>query len=100
MREGKPGATNVTGVLDVENVLYFVWLPYLKETYIGMSTRGEVQRWKEHWRNYLMSPQGHELPHYGLIRNKCVSSIVMSAINFFIGVTTNELAVFERCAIT
>ena len=74
VRKVELGATKVTGVIDEKNVLDFVCSPYFKETYIGMSTRGEVQRWNEHWRNYRMSPQGHELPHCGLMtqNNVCL----------------------------
>ena len=100
VKKFKPGASKVTGVIDVENVLDSVRSSYFKETYIVMSTRGEVQRWKKHWRNYLMSPQGHELLHYRLISKKGVCAFVMSVINFFVGVSKHELTVFERCAIT
>ena len=65
-----------------------------------MSTRGAVQRCKEHWRNYLMSPQGHELPHCGLITKNCVFVFVMNVMNFFVGMTTAALAVSDRRAIT
>ena len=47
-------------VIDVENCLYSMWSPHHTETYLRMSSRGQIQRWKEHWRIYLLSPQNHE----------------------------------------
>ena len=87
--------------LGADKCLYLCWSPYFTQAYLGISIRGEVQRWKEHWRNLLHSQQNHELPHCRLIRKKGVCLFLMTVVALFHeDVTKNELEHFERIAIT
>ena len=84
----------------IEKCLYLNWSPHHKETHLGMTTRREIQRWKEHWRNNLLSPQNHELPHYPSLIRKGRCSVTMSVLNYFApDVFQNEVGMFERIAI-
>ena len=47
VKKNKPGGEKLkSSVIDAENCLYLIWSPYYKESYLGMSSRGEAQRWK------------------------------------------------------